>query len=360
MRIDFREERRWKMALAYNLSTAVLEWHFAKTAEERDRAGIVVKWRRPHVEEAEEDLPDTSAMDISQDESQLVADKPTHALLGINYDSDEDEEDETEKEQPNVVDSLEPASVVQDVLDNSGEIHPKNEEVDDQAALQLMRMADATEPQPISNADLKLEAGQALKSSSDNPILTGSKSSSQSTNGDNEPTPAKTPKSALAPLRERIVYEDDLFLDVTSAAKATMKSETDESGAHDLHSTLDLTTLFPDLQPLNILELSAAPVLSIPEGKKKLEKKTWDRDDPTRRLEDTTYTKLYPTGKFMSSKPTLIGPLQPAKRFKDGQWLPIDPSPVLPDVESGSKLPEDSNNGKSLFNHVHLLTLMYS
>ncbi|OBZ75889.1 hypothetical protein A0H81_04110 [Grifola frondosa] len=45
MRIDFREERKWKTALAYNLAHAVIDWHEAGTLEERVHRGICVLWK---------------------------------------------------------------------------------------------------------------------------------------------------------------------------------------------------------------------------------------------------------------------------------------------------------------------------
>ena len=47
MRTDFREERRWKIALAFDLSTAVLEWHKAGTRARRLEEGIIVDWSKP-------------------------------------------------------------------------------------------------------------------------------------------------------------------------------------------------------------------------------------------------------------------------------------------------------------------------
>ena len=56
MRIDFREERKWKLALAYNLAKAVVEWHEAGTKEEREKRGICLNWRKPKpTEETEEE-----------------------------------------------------------------------------------------------------------------------------------------------------------------------------------------------------------------------------------------------------------------------------------------------------------------
>jgi chromatin modification-related protein VID21 len=54
--------------------------------------------------------------------------------------------------------------------------------------------------------------------------------------------------------------------------------------------------------------------------KKKPDRKS-DRDDPNKRVEDTSYTKLVPLGEFMHCKPTLIGALNPAKHWRQGKWL---------------------------------------
>lgn len=43
----------------------------------------------------------------------------------------------------------------------------------------------------------------------------------------------------------------------------------------------------------------------------------------------------------MYSKPTLIGPLQPSKNWKDGRWLPLDETPVYVEYEGPTRLPED-------------------
>ena len=42
MRVDFREERRWKIALAFSLAHAVMAWHEAGSLEERVNRGICV------------------------------------------------------------------------------------------------------------------------------------------------------------------------------------------------------------------------------------------------------------------------------------------------------------------------------
>ena len=48
MQTDFREERRWKIAVAYELALCVQEWHISGSHEERLRLGIIGKLWRPN------------------------------------------------------------------------------------------------------------------------------------------------------------------------------------------------------------------------------------------------------------------------------------------------------------------------
>ncbi|KAJ3516720.1 hypothetical protein NLJ89_g941 [Agrocybe chaxingu] len=347
MRIDFREERRWKMALAYNLSTAVLEWHFAKTPEERLRAGICVKWKPASLKD-EESVPEALPNDSSQAEP-YQREQSNPSLLGVDYGSDDDDDDDQDKDPQSVMDVLEPAKLIEDALETNNDIQPKSEEVEDRSALQLSYVPQAEVSDAVVDDAMKLSSDaneegandpeNGLKSTSGNPILGGeSKSSSQSTNGD--VVLAKPPKSVLAPLRERLAYDDSLFVDLANLSITTSTPAGSETKL--ALDAMDLESLFPDLQPFGLLD--TPPLVPPPtEGKKKGEKKS-DRDDPNKRIEDTTYTKLYPTGRFMYSKPTLIGPLQPAKRLKDGKWQPMEQVAVPPEADPGSRVPEETTN----------------
>ncbi len=338
MRIDFREERRWKMALAYNLSTAVLEWHFARTPEERQRTGIVVKWK-PHCELHEKEGDADSSMDLSSDEVNAAL---KLNQLGLDYGSEEEEEG---KNQGDLSDPLEPSVAISDALDATNDIRPKDEDIDDRSVLRLVKIASSDDAGQISSDSLDEISKPGLKSTSENPLLSGSKSSSQSVNGDSDPVPyaAKSLKTSFAPLLEKVIYSDDLFLDLSS--DYTDLSPNSVAKDSSSQSISDLCTLFPDLQPFGLLDVSANSVIANSEGKKKSEKKS-DRDDPTKRLEDVTYTKLYSTGRFMHTKPTLVGPLQPAKQFRDDNWLPIDPQPIYTDMDAPGRISEDISNGK--------------
>ena len=260
--------------MAYNLSTAVLEWHAAGTPEQRLRTGICVKWQPSFFRDDAD-----GAFEMNLNESRQEQLNPS--LLGVDYGSEDEDEDEDK-----VVDAVEPALLVKDSLGTTNELRPKDEEVDDQSALRLIHDA------ALDNAEVNAEVDQLM------PVL--------------------------APLREQVAYCEgtQLFTDFDC-------------------DIANVTTLFPDLQPLGLLDVHPGPVPN--EGKKKMEKKS-DKDDPNKRIEDTTYTKLYPTGRFMYTKPTLLGPLQPSKRWKNGRWLSTEETSIVPDGGSG-RIPDDSSNG---------------
>ena len=285
MRIDFREERRWKLATAYNLSTAVLEWHAARTPEERLRTGICVKWQPSFFR----DDADSTSEEINLNESHQEQSNPS--LLGVDYGSENDDDNE----QDEVINALEPATLIKDSLSTANELRPKEEEVDDQSVLR-----------PIHDAVLG-------NSESDQPISVG-----EGDQGNH--------------LSNVAAYLRDYAMDISTVLQDK-----------DVNVPLDLTTLFSDLQPFGLLEVNPCPVPK--EGKKKMGKKS-DKDDSNKRIEDTTYTKLYPTGRFMYTKPTLLGPLQPSKCWRNGRWLSAEETSVGPDDGSG-RIPDDSSNGNS-------------
>ncbi|KAF8889767.1 hypothetical protein CPB84DRAFT_1785346 [Gymnopilus junonius] len=339
MRTDFREERRWKIALAYNLSTAVLDWHLANTPEERQRTGICVKWQCSHFKSSRDTTPRSMIVESSEQE------QPPQ-LLGVSYGSDD--EDGQEQELRNVVDVLEPSAIIEDALvELATDIRPKNEEVDDRTAIELLRLGAEESGLSFENSPAEFaggsEPGIRLKTTSNDPLLTGTKSSSQSTNGDAEafdPPAAdlKLVKTGLAPFREQIAHSEahQLFVALNSST-----STDDTYQLLDSSDLSDMHLLFPELQPLGLLDVPAAAGPT--DGKKKVEKRS-DRDDPNKRAEDTTYTKLYPTGRFMYAKPTLIGPLQPSKRWKDGKWLSLEQTPITSDTEFNMRISEDNTS----------------
>ncbi|KAJ7445688.1 hypothetical protein B0H11DRAFT_395549 [Mycena galericulata] len=379
MRIDFREERKWKLALAYNLSTAVLEWHCFSSLAERVAKGICVGWRRPRADVIHEELMlDADVLPLEQPVDVEMADSsaapassmPSTSLLAVDYGSDDDDEDEQDKQ--SVLDALEPSSILDDALDaadkgpttaatDSGfdnvEFNRGEDSEEPPSALSevLNKMDVDEEGKPAVDPAVKhddaedKDAPSGLKDTSSDPVF--SQFDSSSLMGDTTVSTSPVKPSAKAniygPLREYLAYSgpDKLFLDLHDLDRVVMNASADELSADPAFPPADLSEIFPDLPPLGMLDV-APPPGGVLEGKvKKSEKR--DRDDPNKRMEDTMYTKLFPIGRFMYSKPTLIGPLQPAKRWKNGRWLNAEDCPAS-DSDTPPIKAEDSAN--ELFN----------
>ena len=367
MRIDFREERRWKIALAYNLAIAVTEWHAAGSLEERVKQGICALWNPAR-------LRSEALQDVQQDDEPMHLETPvlqdhqspgerSNVLLGVDYGSDEEEDDD----QQDVVDALQPLAQLQDALEipSQDEVHedqesiikPKTEECEDMSVLRRDESAQidtqtkghSMDRQMVDSEEKNVLIG--LKSSSNDPILAVQTSSNSSSSNADSDTPATSTrasfKRAYAPLRERIMESeiDKLFLDLDDfhITHPSKMKDSDHDGPITINlPPADLSTIFPELHPFSMLDV-APPTAPVLEGKKK----SSDRDDPNKRIEDTTYAKLFSLGEFMYSKPTLIGPLQPSKNWKDGQWLSLDVTPVYADHEGPVRFSEDMSGNKS-------------
>ncbi|TFY77518.1 hypothetical protein EWM64_g6494 [Hericium alpestre] len=369
MRIDFREERKWKISLAFELSTAVLEWHEAGNKEERMRRGLIVDWHKPPVDN--ESLYDED-MDVAEDEVPGAESSQEQGnMMTVDYGSD-DSDDDQEQDKQDVVDALEPTQLVEEALDtaetptpygersqsSNGDLVPKEEDVEEINALRPD--ADAhnmdVDSQPQSQEQQQQQQQQkeeatgapesqdskvsGLKSTSNDPVLTGAVAQARADS--TAPRPSAQVKSTskssqLAPLRGQIAYSDEhtLFLNLDEFHLRKPDAAPPRASPIEAPHPTDLSAIFPDLQVYGVLDVAPPS-----DGKKKTEKR--DKDDPYKRAEDTTYSKLTPLGRFMREKPTLLGPLEPSKHWKDDHWEGIDDAPVIPDFEAQAKAPEDA------------------
>lgn len=395
MRIDFREERKWKYVLAFNISTAVLEWHEAGTREERIKHGICMHWKRPRTTDS---ASSPSQQRRQEQDMELDADgvpceqgdkEPTYSDQESG-----DDDDEGEAEQRDIVDALETRNVLEEALEGSGSrsgsgesgdssqrqsmgpdrvVRPKMEDMEDSSALRNVSGAwqrdndamdvDTVRPGEAEGdraADSEAGGTQAAKSEtadlaglrldSSDPVLGSQPGSSLESQSSTLPAPnpgKSAPKSNLyAPLRDQIAYSDDskLFVDNDDLdlIKALSDLTTADSSppALDIDSprSLDLSDLFPDLQPLGMPDVAPS------EPRKRSDKKS-ERDD-NRRVDDSGYTKIAPMGKFMLCKPTLLGPLQPVRRWKSGTWLPPEDPAVTEAESSSTKITDEQLSGE--------------
>lgn len=333
IRVDFREERRWKYVLAFNLSTAVLEWHDAGSREERIRLGICVLWKRPR-----------SSQNAPTEDVDMDSRPAEHNGYTPMADESDGDEEEGEAEQRDITDTLESRNALEEALDGTGSnesadssqhqtpgpdhVQPKVEDVEDPSALQDSNVLNVDTQQ---EDQAKVESGDqtGLKAHSTDPNL----ASQQNTHPDAAPlgSSSKASKASLyAPLREQIAYSDErkLFLDDDDLilVKALSDLTTDDSGIEPSLPIADLSDIFPDLQPLGIPDV----VSGSNEGKKKDKKSGEDN----RRVEDAGFSKMAPLGRFMHSKPTLLGPLQPARHWVNGEWMFAEEAAVAVDFDS--------------------------
>lgn len=366
MRTDFREERKWKLAVAYTLAHAVVEWHVAGTLEERVRRGICVLWKKPRPED--EPMEDTQVA-LSQEDNQYRSGTNSKGnSTPMNDDnSDDDSDEDQEKEQQDVLNALDPSNALEEALEDaefahanqsqpSQEIQPKVEDVednsmlrgDDSNAMEVDAVADST------GLDAAAPAAEAavipgLKPTSQNPML----GTHDPQGGPGSHSSRSKGKSSLyAPIREKIIYSEveKLFLDLDDfdLVKGMSGLSTEDSLAPPPPPPPpDLSELFPELQPYTLLDV--APATAFSDSKKKSERRgDKERDDPNRRIEDVTYTKALPANEFMYHKVTMLGPLQPSRHWHEDEWHDLDDAPVVADIESPARLDDSMSCGESL------------
>ena len=293
---------------------------------------------------------------------------PEHRVNDYTLTGDEsdNEDEEVDPEQRDIVDSLETGEVLREALEaqvsnSSGDssqrqspgsesVRPKVEDVEDPSALRGDNIVSGDAMDEDGNNDkqnAKTEALEAegLKSNSTDPLLVSLPESQQDATQPSGAIKAAAARlSQFASLREHIAYSNERKLFIENEDLDLVRAFSDMSTSDELleppHSPLDLSDIFPDLQPLGVPDVA----ISSPEGRKKSDKRS-ERED-SKRVDDSGYTKMAPIGKFMLCKPTLLGPLQPVKRWKNGQWLNSE-EPAVTEAEASNKISEEQLSGGS-------------
>jgi chromatin modification-related protein VID21 len=378
MQVDFREERRWKIAVAFELALCAQDWHAAESKDERIRLGICgsysipdpVDYQPPPEDEQVlligEGVDSESGSETSEDEDMADGAEET-PITGAQGESDNDEE---ARDQRTVNDVLNPDVALANALEDAEKIDAaqgtaesrdqeppemvmKIEELDNSNALQLpkdqdseMQMNEDEDPETRYREDsMKAEAmdpASALRDASANPLF-----DSQSVAAVDTPEiPQKEMKSLFSAedtkrLRSSFLSlpEETLFVSMDqllSMSDEELVKSVSENG-NPWPVEFDPSFVFPELQPFSMQDVVTSDIVGGPslssDGRRRNDKKI-DRDDPSRRMEETTYNKLYPASKFMHMKPTLISALEPARKWRKGKWVDLDDSPVVSDVDA--------------------------
>ena len=359
--------------MAYRLAAAALEWHKAGDRQTRKERGIVVDWSRP-VHDESRDIDDVEMIiehgqggeEELQDDSDA---RPFSALISADYGSD-DSDDEQELEKQEVADALEPRAALEEALGHAersestqpeNEIRPKEEDLDESSMLQAMQQAASVQPKQDETPGPSTEKAEpdrhpGLKQTSDDPLL-GSDATLESAAAG--PTPPKQhPKPNIySPLRGHIAHldYDKLILGFDDLHIHRPRDAASDDAPHDIHPLppADLLLIFPEL-PFAFTE--PPPVAGSPRpqsaGKKRSEKR--DRDDPHRRGDATTSSKLTAMGSFMHTRPTLLAALNPAVRWEDDHWTNFDDAPILPDFDAPYKVPDEVTSSAFIFLFFHM------
>jgi chromatin modification-related protein VID21 len=357
--------------MAYKLASAALEWHKAGDRQTRKEKGIVVDWSRPAHDESR-DIDDVE-MIIERDqgaEEEIQDDSDerpfSSALISADYGSD-DSDDEQELEKQEVADALEPRAVLEEALEHAersestqpeNEIRPKEEDLDDSSMLRTMQhTANPLDVHPKQDeapgplTENIIQSGEltqgdrhpGLKQTSDDPLL-GSDATLESTAAGPIPTSKQHPKPNIySPLRSHIAHldYDKLILDFDDLHIYKPRDGASDDAPHDFHPLpADLLLILPEL-PFAFTEPPPSAVSPRPQsaGKKKSEKR--DRDDPHRRGDPTTSSKMTAMGSFMHTRPTLLAALNPAVRWENDHWKSFDDAPIIPDFDVPYKVPDE-------------------
>ena len=357
--------------MAYKLASAALEWHKAGDRQTRRERGIVVDWSRP-VHDESRDIDDVEMIiERGQDAEEEMQEDPDERpfslnLISADYGSD-DSDDEQELEKQEVADALEPRAALEEALGHAersestqpeNEIQPKEEDLDDSSMLRAMQQSAVTmdvhpkqDETPGSSTENTTQSGEltqpdrhpGLKQTSDDPVLS-SDATVESTAGAPISTSKQHPKPNIySPLRSHIAHldYDKLILDFDDLHIHKPRDGASDDAPPDLYPLpTDLLHIFPEL-PFTFVEPPPSTVSLRPQpgGKKKSEKR--DRDDPHRRSDPTTVSKMTAMGSFMNTRPTLLAALNPAVRWENDHWTSFDDAPIIPDFDLPFKFPEE-------------------
>jgi chromatin modification-related protein VID21 len=379
MRTDFREERRWKLAVAFNLAHTVKAWHSA-TLDERTSLCVLDRCYSPVdaeaspmevemrlgldiAEEAEcargaqrftIDLPSVEPEVSWQDSQELDPEREAEIIRAQqraerkdtpiderNYSVGKEEDPDAEGEAD--------ADGEMDVDDADGVADTKIGEglhLDDDGMQSLVPLAGVQTEQAPPNDSFHANEG-GLKTGSSDPSLTFDPDKLLGPVAQTS-TPAESMKSQL---RETLAYipDDATFFDVERLC-----SDLSHLSTVDPFVPLQLPEIFPDLPTFQPLFASPGQAESIvvPKGDKKSEKKDKKVVEELTRVDEMVGLKVVSVSTFMQYKPTLVSALQPAKRWRHDAWVDLDDT-----VVAGDDTPlmlEPLANGKT-YNYIFVM-----
>lgn len=358
LQTDFREERRWKMTVAFHLAHEVAAWHRARSAAER--AAFCVSVQRPYrrrtvsenVEQrAAEDAVDDVEMPDSTSSTQVhsnadASTKDAESVqpaqdADVTMDEGEEADEAVTQAVENALETTEQAASARVEMDADGEDDEADADADDVEAataalvsgepakppiVQVVREPlPQPEPMPVLSAahvstekqsTSALPAHTEATAAADGKLANALRSEPQ--DADSTLT-AELPPQLLATLRApifstsvttTIVSPAELLesLDPEAAAALLGIEVGDLSNAADLlePGSLSFSKMFP--------ELPLYGGVSLPDANSKSDRR-WDEGSLNQPPRLTHVTKL------LDSRPLLVSTLEPSKNRAHGRWL---------------------------------------
>ncbi|KZV79728.1 hypothetical protein EXIGLDRAFT_846260 [Exidia glandulosa HHB12029] len=340
MRTDFREERKWKVALAHDLALACKAWY---DASPEDRPSHCSKWSRLlEPEPADDDDDDDFEMDEAVDDASTlpVASQPVSVS------------------EPMIVEGWQPPAY--GTPDPLGPPSPERVPAFDPDAERafgsathshLEPVTDDAAPRPITEVleehDVALKTEEVDQPMLGLPEMEMDVDAPDAKRGQTANSVGPGSGSKLGPhkeLRDPILELDneDLWIEfgkllVVEAEKPQSQPQTSEEVAaqppppiqlRNQDADIRLPEIFPELDPYDALPLNDFDIaMNLHQIK----------DRPSDKRIDDTYGKVTSTNPFMDARPTLISALNPAQKWRNGEWFDLDDAIIQPTTSTVDK-----------------------
>jgi chromatin modification-related protein VID21 len=372
MRTDFREERKWKLTMAFQLAHAAKKWHTFADRASRVAAGICISHVPPTTGDGDGRADASPARTVMEEMPDARDEREAEELLayggedGSDADPDGDGEDDDSPDPEELGDADRQGSREQQngsaepsfsAGDRMLEPSMKMEDLDDRTVLiqtgegEGMILEKYVDPPDVEmkDEDSSANGGNArsvgqppvvgLKPESNDPIV-GSGLAMDNNSEASKPH-NKAPHPALLPVREKLSFSDPSLLFVPEEDIDIVRGIAQLNMREGGTEATTLTTLFPDLSFYGLLD--AVPPKTVTDAKKKSGRKE-DKDDPYRRPDDVHYSRLMPMNQFMYTKPTLLSTLHPVEHWgDDNMWHNLNNMPINIDIETPSVKPPDES-----------------
>lgn len=309
MHTDFREERKWKMALALELAEACVEWHQTPPDE---RKKLCAKFRAP-CEENAEPIEKGVPQDEETDETDAKADESGDVTM----------EDPDDREGSNLEESRMEVDPPVAVVPQTPALPPPMPEPQFTLNSEEVEQAAPTVVPENSTSQEKREATPTvrLREGGTNAVLSQAQFPAAETN-------YKPVRRPVVKLNSSALWVNSGELQPLESKQPPVATNADEQDMATLNpipplpNKIDLPALFPDLQPYAGLGPGPDPT-----GKK-----------IDRRCDElgSSASKWVPISQFTVMRPIVLSALEPLAHYRDSKWMPFENGAIT--VEEGKQL----------------------